>query len=293
MAKPARVEHLQIPAKDGFSLAASFYEPETFNGRVVIINSATGVKRYFYHRFARYLSEQNFAVLTYDYRGIGDSRPRTLNKFRALMHEWGELDFAGILNWVFERKENSKIVVVAHSVGGQIFSLAANADRVSGLLMVACQSGYWGLWPIHLRFFIFIFWYFFLPIITIPYSYFPARFLGMGEDLPAGVALEWASWGRKPNYLLGKKSLQANQKFEKIRVPIYSYSIKNDFFAPVRAVDELLTFYKNAPFERKELSSESCGQKIGHFDFFRERFRQTLWTESATWLYNVSEEEES
>ncbi len=41
----------------------------------VIVNPATGVLARYYHRYARFLAGHGFDVLTYDYRGIGLSRP--------------------------------------------------------------------------------------------------------------------------------------------------------------------------------------------------------------------------
>ena len=46
--------------------------------------------------FAAYLHAAGCEVLTYDYRGIGGSRPaRLLRGFRAGWIEWGSLDFEG------------------------------------------------------------------------------------------------------------------------------------------------------------------------------------------------------
>ncbi|MDA2928912.1 hypothetical protein MYX84_03015 [Acidobacteria bacterium AH-259-O06] len=74
------VEKLKVPATDGYLLAATLYRSgqEEKIGRFVLINSAMGVKRRYYNSYARFLSENGFTVLTFDYRGIGDSRPRSL-----------------------------------------------------------------------------------------------------------------------------------------------------------------------------------------------------------------------
>ena len=38
-------------------------------------------------------------VLTYDYRGMGESRPRPLRELSVSMSEWGTKDLAGVVDW--------------------------------------------------------------------------------------------------------------------------------------------------------------------------------------------------
>jgi predicted alpha/beta hydrolase len=43
--------------------------------------------------------------------------------------------------------------------------------------------------------------------------------------------------------------------------------------------------YPDAPWETRKLAPRELGVKsIGHFGFFRERFRDSLWRETADWL---------
>jgi predicted alpha/beta hydrolase len=227
--------------------------------------------------------------VTYDYRGIGESRPVTLNKFKAFMHEWGEKDMAGVINWISENYPGAAIFAVGHSVAGQVMGLAENNSRIKAMLLVASQSGYWGLWPRHQRYFIWIFWYVVSPFFSILYSYFPARVLGMGENLPAGVALEWASWGRDPKYILGNNRLTTKGNFKQFKAPIRFYSVARDFYAPEKAVDELMTFYENARTSKILLNAKKVkAARFGHFDFFREKFKKTLWQESADWFKEIT-----
>ena len=65
-----------------FRLDASAWigQSETFFAKrpVVIINPATSVHSRYYSHFANYLYANGFDVVTYDYRGIGNSRPNTM-----------------------------------------------------------------------------------------------------------------------------------------------------------------------------------------------------------------------
>src|SRR5262249_52982075 len=75
MTEESLVQGTAIAARDGYALAATVFTPEGPPRGTVLVNSATAVPRRFYAGFAAYLAERGFACLTYDYRGVGGSRP--------------------------------------------------------------------------------------------------------------------------------------------------------------------------------------------------------------------------
>jgi len=278
-------ETAYIETNDHFRLAASVFRPIEPRGEapIVLICSATGVKRGYYAHYARYLAEHGFLAVTFDYRGIGDSRPHTLNKFRARMHEWGEKDINAVIGWIQKIYPKRSIVAVVHSVGGQVLGLAEKCKHLAAVVMVGSQSGYWRLWPFPLNYGLFLLWYALIPVLSTLLAYFPSRLFGMGESLPAGVAMEWASWGRAPKYLLSKQ--HPPKHFAHVEAPILALSFSDDTFAPARATDELLTFYPNARIEHRHLTPRDIRvQSIGHFGFFKDKFRDTLWQATLVWL---------
>lgn len=278
---------LRLPARDGFKLAATLYEPQG-NGAwghetLVVISSATAVPRTYYDGFARFLAGRGFAVLTYDYRGIGESRPRSLRGFEARMHQWGEEDLAGVIDWACRRVQPARLLSVGHSVGGQLVGLAENNERIGALLTVASQSGYWGHWPSPERWRVALYWHLVFPVVSRAFGYMPG-WMGIKEDLPGGVAREWAAWGRRPQFLLdGHEERRAG--FERFARPIFAYSFEDDGFAPRAAAVALLHFYRNSRVVHRHIVPHTAGlPPVGHFGFFRDRFRDTLWEEAAGWL---------
>ena len=58
-----------------------------------------------------------------------------------------------------------------------------------------------------------------------------------------------------------------------------------DAAAALAAVEAFLAQYPGAQREMKRIAPrEVSAERIGHFGFFRERFRDTLWQEAAEWL---------
>lgn len=281
------MQDIALQTSDDYTLAATLFEPAQPTQRVVLINSAMGVKRGYYAAFAQYLAESGFAVLTYDYRGIGDSRDgaATLRGFRASILDWAQRDQTAALDWLLARYPDSELSVVGHSLGGQIIGLTPYGERVHKLLAVGSQAGYWRLWDGVQRAKVALFWFGVIPTLTALMGYLPSRWLGLGEDLPAGVARDWGRGGRSPRYLLDLYGGTPDDHYATVSAAIRLLSFEDDTFAPRRAVEALRSFYPNAVSEHLHIRPADLNvSKIGHFGFFRPPFRETLWAEAVAWL---------
>ena len=77
-------DDITVPAADGYKLGATLFLPRGTRRRAALISSATAVPRKIYRGFAGYLARRGFAVLTYDYRGVGGSRQRSIEGYDRL-----------------------------------------------------------------------------------------------------------------------------------------------------------------------------------------------------------------
>jgi predicted alpha/beta hydrolase len=271
-----------IRARDGYALSGTcFPHAGAELGAVVLISSAMGVRQRYYSRFAAYLAGRGLPTVTYDYRGIGGSRPASLSGFRARMEDFGALDLAGAIDTVRERFPGRRILVVGHSAGGQLLGLADNAREVTALLKVASGSGYYRLFPQRLR--MELNWRVLAPLLVKSFGKLPG-WAGTAEDLPAGVAEQWARWCLAPDYLLSEGGEPRREAYASLYLPLRAYSFTDDPFASPEAVRALLSFYADALVDHRLLSPKEVGQPIGHFGFFREPFRGSLWADAADWL---------
>jgi len=277
------MQDVSIPARDGYVLGGKLFRPPEPNGAAVIIQAASGVPQEYYGKFAAYLAERGFTVLTFDYRGIGQSRPPSLRGFEATMRDWAALDTGGALDFLEREAPGARLLAVGHSFGGQCFGVVPGNERYAGALVVSSQSGYWRHWKGRGRAGMWLVTHVVLPALSGVLGYFPARRLGQGEDLPAGVATEWARWCRHPGYIVG--ALGAEAEYVRFRAPMRAVWIEDDGYAPLAAVQALAGFFPSARVELHAVRpSEAGGGRIGHFGFFRERFRATLWKDAADWL---------
>ena len=85
-------QRFELRAGDGAVLAANRFDAPDARA-VVVIAPALGVPQEFYRDFAAWLAQRGLSALTFDYRGIGASAPRSLRRFRATIDDWVRLDF--------------------------------------------------------------------------------------------------------------------------------------------------------------------------------------------------------
>jgi predicted alpha/beta hydrolase len=136
----------------------------------------------------------------------------------------------------------------------------------------------------------FLYWYLAFPLATGVLGYFPAKRLGLGLDLPGGVARDWTRWARTPGYVVDESGQPMLEYFESLSGPVLAYSFTDDTRAIARAVTELLRRFSNASVEHRSIDPAELGvAAIGHTGFFRESetLRSTLWTDTLDWLSTV------
>ncbi|MEM8962427.1 MAG: alpha/beta fold hydrolase [Acidobacteriota bacterium] len=284
---------ITIPAVDGYPLAVTSFPPAVVGTGdakppIALINGATGVKRGYYRAFARHLAGSGMHTLTWDYRGIGDSRPDgPLSAMTATMADWGRLDLTGMLQWIYATYPDHTVVTVGHSVGGQLLGLTDEVARVRAACCVGAQCGYYRLWPWPRRWLLGLFWHLFLPAAVKVAGRYPSRLLGMGEDLPPQVARQWAAWCRNRHFMVDFAGVPLAQTFDLFGGSLLALSFSDDTYAPEKSVATLVEFFTSATHRRHRhlRPADVEARKIGHFGFFRERFRNTLWRKARRWLW--------
>jgi predicted alpha/beta hydrolase len=273
-----------VPARDGVSLSADLFLPEGPPRAAVVVAPAMGVPRSYYGRFAAFLARSGMAALTLDYRGIGGSRAGSVRRSRAVLHEWAEQVLAGAVDFLAARVPGVPLLWVGHSVGGQLLGVLDD-PRIAAALLVGAQSGHWRLWSGTGRLRVLALWYAIIPLLVPLIRRLPGAILGGGEDVPAGVAREWAEWGRDRDYVLSYARRRGGRGFARFRGPLVSFAIADDAFAPLRAVEALVGFFAATRGEVRVVAPGDVGERaIGHFGFFRARLEPTLWRDAAAWL---------
>lgn len=276
---------ITIPVKEGGVLASTVWERSDAKA-LVIVHPATAVSQDFYKGFAEYLYEMGFTVLTYDYRGTGQSTSETLRNCHISMSDWIEQDVGCVTAWAKLRFPHLLIMAVGHSVGGHAILLSTATHSLHAGVIVASHAGVtrtikqtgerlrvWFLLRV------------LAPVLCRIFGYMPARRLGLGENLPAPVMNQWGRWSAMPNYFYDDPGWDARRRAGEITLPLLVLGFDDDPWANPDAITRLMAPVKNANVERREIRHRDFGSKaIGHMGFFRSRYRETLWPEVGNWL---------
>lgn len=277
---------VDLPCADGVRLSGNLWlAPEEVSG-VVIVSGTTGIPASHYHAYARYLALRGFETLTYDYRGIGRSRPHDLHGCDYRWDDWGTLDFEAAIQFMRKRHPKAKLKVVGHGTGGFIPGFAPSARRIHRILAVGAHYSYWRDYPANRRREMFLRWHVFMPFITFLLGYFPGRSLGWLEDLPRLIAYNWA-FRRRDMEATHPRAHRAAimNRFEQVTAPILAVVVAGDEFGTEPAVKRSLRRYWGSTKLIVHLTpTDLLSHAVDHLGLFEARLEHAFWGPSLLWL---------
>jgi len=277
---------LRLRALDGYELGGHLYSLRSSDApaRVAVLHPGVGIPAISYRRFAGFLAEAGIPVLTYDYRGVGGSRPQALRGFRAGVEDWAEHDCGGAIAWLRGRFPRAQIIGIAHSFASMLIGGAPNSADQARLVMVGPHTGYYGDYDKRYRWPMTAVWHGVMPVLAFVLGYFPARRLGLGEDIPARIALQWglrhsAELRPAAGAPAGTRVQDMLDRCAALQRPALIVSISDDAFATGEGVKRLLSYYPRLfPLEHIVYAPADAGtRRIGHFGFFGRRAGAALW----------------
>jgi predicted alpha/beta hydrolase len=276
---------LSLELSNGEYIAVQLYSPSAAPRAVVIVPCAMGVAQRYYARFAEWLSSQGYLAITFDYRGVGSSAPRTLRGLDVDLFGWAQLDCAAVIEYAKKLVPDAPLFWIGHSLGGQLLGLIPNRDTIDRVMTVATGSGYWlqNSWPT--KRVVWWLWFVVVPITLRVVGYFPGKRLRKVGNLPKNVMAQWRRWCLRREYVVGAEGEHVRAAYASVRIPIVSISFTDDEMMSAEGVRSLHALYSSAPIEYRRIAPTDIGvPQIGHFGFFRPQFENTLWEMVKEWM---------
>lgn len=274
------VSDLRFHADDGTPLAGRLFRPAQPR-LAILISSGTGYPLGFYDLMARYMAQRGAVVLTYDFRGIGQSAPETLKNSLIDYPDWGQQDMPAALDTLKARAPDLPVFHIGHSIGGSFAGFMPNHADIRAHAFVSVGSGYW---PQHHRRYNLIelfFWFGFGPVHLLRHGYIRHGKLWTGTDLPPRLFKTWRRWCMTRDFFgteLRAGKLEP-QHFAAVTAPIRSWVFSDDPIATPTAAQVVLDQYANAPKQVTYRSPSDYGRsRIGHEGAFRKGM-EPLWQE--------------
>lgn len=275
---------VSIHTKDQYEIIATVFEPKTDDGKLLLVNSATGVRQQTYYDFAKFFAEKGYTVITYDYRGISLSKPSKMKGFDANMRIWGNTDYKAITDYIKQHYSQHRKFLIGHSVGALILGMNEDSGIFEKFSFVATQNTYYGHLRPSVQLMSWLGFGIYQPIITRLKGYFETNLVNLGESLPKGVSEDWRT------LIMHKKSInklleQTPNFSENLTQEVLYLHMEDDDWITQTGMELLMqeTFPNMKPTYRTVRVSESTGEAIGHINFFRSRHLQ-LWNMVLDWF---------
>lgn len=250
-----------------------------------MVGPATGIKKGFYHSIASFLAKHGYSVLTFDNRGIGESRKLPISKEPADLIDWGRLDMTAVLEELKERFPKTTYHVLGHSAGGQLVGLMENALEVNSIFNFACSSGQIRNLSSPYRPLGMFFMNVFIPLSNMIFGHTKSQWVGMGEPLPSMVAAQWTKWCNGAGYVATDFEKAIDRHFyDDLKVPSKWLYATDDYIANLINVKDMIRVYANSTYEIEKLDPKELGyNEIGHMKFFSSK-KEALWSRLLSWL---------
>jgi predicted alpha/beta hydrolase len=273
-----------LKASDGYVLHAMHFPAAGKSKGHLIFAGATGVPQRFYRRFAEFAAQRGVDVWTLDYRGIGLSKPASLRGFEMNYLDWARLDLAALVDHVASLG-NQPILMIGHSYGGHAFGLLPGNERIQRFATFATGAGWHGWMPTMERLKVQLMWRVVGPLLVNAKGYLAWSLLGMGEDLPRQVFLQWRHWCQWPRYFFDDpEQADLEKKFAEVQIPIRAVNSTDDKWAPPASRDAFMAAYSQSQLELITIEPRGLGlPSIGHMGYFRGQ-AMPLWEETLDWL---------
>jgi predicted alpha/beta hydrolase len=280
------LEHLRLHTDDGHTLAARAYRPldGTAVQRAVIVAPALGVPQSFYDRYARWLTSHGCTVYTLDWRGMGESAPTDLKRYRARLTDWARHDAPAIMALVSARHPDLPISWFGHSMGGILFGMMPQHPQIDCVVTLGSGSGFTRHLAPRLRPWMGLFWHVVVPLSVARHGYFAGRRINAVGDLPRGIVAQWKRWCASPDFLFSEGPDVA-AAYAAVRKPITAVLFTDDTMASARGIRAVHAGYTGTTVRHLDLRPQDIGAaRVGHFDFFHARTGPRGWAHSLAWL---------
>jgi predicted alpha/beta hydrolase len=220
---------------------------------VVLVAPAMGVAAKYYDPLLEALGAAGFVALAMEHRGTGSSSVRP---GRGVDFGYADVvrdDWPPVL--ALARSLGSRVVVLGHSLGGQLAVLSA-AEQPGGFdalaLVASCtvdHRGWSGLGSYRLLAQTQV-----AGVIARTLGVFPGDRLGFGGRQPPRLITDWARQARTGRFELTGASIDHEAALRDVALDVCSISVEGDDLAPHAACDRLVAKLPKSRVERRRLA---------------------------------------
>jgi len=262
-------ETISVQFFDGATNAFNIFHVQASNAPVVIIFPALGVKASFYRHYAAALVKQNINAVTIDHRGHGNSSVRPSRKINFGYREQIEIEYVAILEKVKETFPVSKVIIMGHSLGGQMGGMFVSRYKnlSDGLILNASCSVYYKGWGNFKGIGVLLFAKFSKWIAHL-LGYYPGHKIGFGNMEAVGIIDDWYYTAHSANFAAHGSDYNYEKAMREMQKPVLALSYEGDASAPPLALKYLTDKFQSAKVSVHHVVHPE-GKKYDHYSWAR------------------------
>ncbi|MCW5907358.1 MAG: alpha/beta fold hydrolase [Chitinophagales bacterium] len=260
---------IRLQFSDGAASSISIFRSHRPTGSaVLVIFPAMGVKGSYYKNAAQHFAAQGLHVVTMDHRGHGTSSVTPSRQSDFGYKQQIETEYVAILEKVKVLFPENKVVIMGHSLGGQMGSMFISRypHLADGIILNASCSPYYKGWGTFVGTGIWVF-ALFIRLLTIIKGYYPGNRVGFGGREAAGIIRDWcltvftnklSAHGSDFDY---EKAMRVSAK------PVLGITYEGDTSAPPAAMRNLTEKFQQANVELHHLVPPPREKKFNHYSW--------------------------
>lgn len=144
-----RTESIEVRTRDGWSLRADVLEPARPPRGIAVLAHALMARRSEFDRpsgsgLAHFLVDRDWTVVTFDFRGHGDSRPpSSVPAAQCHYDDFVAVDLPAVCDFARWQLPDRPLVVVGHSLGGNVALAAVGSGAITIDAVVGLGAAVW------------------------------------------------------------------------------------------------------------------------------------------------------
>lgn len=263
--EPPPPDRKKVVFRDGSSTELRLFRASAPGAPAVLCLPAMGVRASYYEMLGDTLAEQGFHTALADLRGNGTSSVRASRRVSFGYADILELELPAIVESVCEEFGTEQVILVGHSLGGQLGLLYATAsERVSHAVLVASGSAWYRKVPgirslgrflgLQLIF-----------ATTMAWGHLP-KWLPFAGREARRLIRDWGYEAMTGRYRVSRSSIDYEQALATSTVPALFVGFPGDQFVPAPCSDHLAGKLESAVVARQEIAPRALRlEKTHHF----------------------------
>jgi len=266
----SNIQTIPLQITNSITNAITVFTAENKQAAVVIIFPALGVKANYYRHYAAALAKQNIHAITVDHRGHGHSNIRANRENNFGYREQVEEEYLAVVKKAKSLFHESKIIVMGHSIGGQMGSMLVSRYRylVDGFILNASCSVHYKGWGnikgVGLLLFAALCNY-----TAKLLGYYPGSFFRFGGTEAQGIIGDWYCTAATGKFIARGSEFDYEKAIREVSIPILAINYFGDTSAPYGALKCLCDKFQSATIQIHQIKPSAHNKKYNHYSWVR------------------------